>query len=81
MTDTRKIMCAACGGDKGHHDPAGRWFECIPCAGEGEYEAEVEPVTMEDLKCPCGWDCTNDPAGPRLDCPYAPFLQKKSASL
>jgi hypothetical protein len=75
MSDIRNICCAACGGDKGHHDPDGRWFDCVACSAHGEYEAELEPVTLDDLEraeneCPCGWDCTGAPEGPRHDCPY-----------
>jgi len=60
MTELRIIPCEACGGD-GYfaepvsHDPfSGRIKEqlivCTACAGYGSYEAEVEPVELEDTE-------------------------------
>ena len=60
MTKLRIIPCEACGGD-GYfaepvsHDPfSGRIKEhlivCTAFAGYGSYEAEVEPVELEDME-------------------------------
>jgi hypothetical protein len=56
VTELRIILCEACGGaEPVSHDPfSGRIKEqlivCTACAGYGSYEAEVEPVELEDTE-------------------------------
>lgn len=54
MTDTRIMVCEACGGDGGFEVPyvvnyndgsvLSHWDKCEACSGRGEIEVEVKPV-------------------------------------
>lgn len=47
---TRLIACSICGGDGGSFEGGNeRWVRCVACDGKGKFEAELEPITMEDL--------------------------------
>jgi hypothetical protein len=48
--NTRIKHCETCGGDKGFMDFDGSWMICPACDGWGEYEAVLEPVTLDDLE-------------------------------
>jgi hypothetical protein len=47
---TRIIPCSCCGGDGGGYEGGNeRWIRCTACDGKGEFETELDPITMEDL--------------------------------
>jgi hypothetical protein len=45
----RVMLCAACGGDRGHMDYDGSWSGCIACEEQGEFEVELQPIDCDDL--------------------------------
>lgn len=47
---TRVVPCSVCGGDGGGYEGGNeRWIRCTACDGKGEFEIELEPITLEDL--------------------------------
>jgi hypothetical protein len=48
---TRIIACSCCGGDGGGYEGGNaRWIRCDACAGKGEVETELEPVSLEEME-------------------------------
>lgn len=47
---TRIVPCSTCGGDGGGYEGGNeRWIKCTACDGQGEFETELEPITLEDM--------------------------------